>query len=93
MAMTRETHIKALAKHGAAARIRELAHELGGLLKLFPDLEDSFDADELPISFRLKAASQRAERKALRRRAKWTAAQRQAAAKRMKSYWAKRKGS
>jgi hypothetical protein len=70
MAITREHDLKALARHGAAARIRELAHELGGLLKLFPDLEDSFDADELPISFRLKAASERPERKALKRRGK-----------------------
>ena len=93
MPVTREQHLKALAKHGAVARIRELAHELGGLLKLFPDLEDSFDPDELPISFRLRAAGERPERKALRRRAKWTAAQREAAAKRMKAYWAKRKRS
>jgi hypothetical protein len=93
MPITREEHLNALAKHGAAARIRELAHELGGLLKLFPDLEDSFDPDELPISFRLKAAGEREERKALRRRAKWTAAQREAAAKRMKAYWTKRKRS
>jgi hypothetical protein len=80
----RERNLKALTQHGAAARIRELAHELGGLLKLFPDLEDSFDPDELPISFRLKAAGERPERKALRRRAKWTAVEHQAAAKRMK---------
>jgi hypothetical protein len=91
MATTREQHLTALAKRGAASRIRELAHELGGLLKLFPDLEASFDPDELPISFRLKAAGERPERKALRRRAKWTAAQREAAAKRMKTFWAKRK--
>jgi hypothetical protein len=93
MPTTRDEHLKALAKHGAAARIRELAHELGGLLKLFPDVEDSFDPDELPISFRLKAAGERPERKALQRRAKWTAAQRKAAANRMKAYWAKRKRS
>lgn len=91
MPTAQEQHLRALAKRGAAARIREVAHELGGLLKLFPDLEDSFDGDELPISFRLQAAGERPERKALRRRAKWTAAQRQAAARRMKAYWAKRK--
>jgi hypothetical protein len=91
MPTTREQDLKALAKRGAAVRIRELAHELGGLLKLFPDLEDSFDPDELPISFRLQAAGERPERKALRRRAKWTATQRQAAARRMKVFWAKRK--
>jgi hypothetical protein len=72
MPPTREQHLKTLAKHGAVARIRELAHELGGLLKLFPDLEDSFDADELPISFRLKAAGERPVRKVLRERAKQT---------------------
>ena len=63
-----------LTKHGASARIRELAHELGGLLKRFPDLEDSFDPDELPISFRLKAVGERPERKALQREAKQTKA-------------------
>jgi hypothetical protein len=73
MATTREHDLKALARHGAAARIREIAHELGGLLKLFPDLEDSFDSDELPISFRLKAASERAERKELKQQGKSTA--------------------
>jgi hypothetical protein len=70
MPPTRDQHLKTLAKHGAAARIRELAHELGGLLKLFPDLEDSFDPDELPIDFRLKTAGERPERRALRRLAK-----------------------
>ena len=70
MPPTRDQHLKTLAKHGAAARIRELAHELGGLLKLFPDLQDSFDPDELPIDFRLKAAGERPERRALRRLAK-----------------------
>ena len=77
MAATREQDMKTVTKRGAAARIREIAHELGGLLKSFPDLEDSFDADELPISFRLKTAGQRTERKALRRRAKSAAAQRE----------------
>jgi hypothetical protein len=79
-----ERNLKALTQRGAAARIRELAHELGALLGRFPDLEDSFDPDELPISFRLKAAGERAERKALRRRAKLTAVEDEASAKRMK---------
>jgi hypothetical protein len=85
-----DEHLKALAKHGASARIRELAHELGGLLKLFPDLEDSFDADELPISFRLKAAGERPERKTLKRRAKLAAAQRDATVKPTKTAWPKK---
>jgi hypothetical protein len=63
----RERNPKPLEHRGAVARIRELAHELGALLRRFPDLEDSFDPDELPISFRLKAAGERPERKALRR--------------------------
>jgi hypothetical protein len=40
-----------LAKHGATFRMRELANELKLLLELFPDLLDSFDPDELPVSF------------------------------------------
>jgi len=48
---TRQKHITATGRNMvAAARIRELGGmKLGGLLKLFPDLEDSFDPDELPI--------------------------------------------
>jgi hypothetical protein len=91
MPTVQDEHLKTLAKHGASARIRELAHELGGLLKLFPDLEDSFDPDELPISFRLKAAGERPERKTLQRRAKWTAARSDATARPTKTARPKRK--
>jgi hypothetical protein len=91
MPTIQDEDLKALAKHGASARIRELAHELGGLLKLFPDLEDSFDPDELPISFRLKAAGERPERKTLQRRAKWAAAQRDVSEKTTKTGSPKRK--
>ena len=91
MGTERDQDLKALGRHGAATRMRELAHELGGLLKLFPDLEDSFDPDELPISFRLKAAGERPVRKELERRAKSTAALRASATKPEKAASPKRK--
>ena len=47
----RSSHILGLAKKGAEARFRELLNEAKTLIQLFPDLRDSFDADELPISF------------------------------------------
>ena len=60
------------------------------LLDLFPDLRDSVNNDELPISFILKKGRDRAEAKA-RTRSRWTAAQRQAAANRMKKLRAARR--
>lgn len=51
-----------LAKHGATFRMREIANELKLLFDLFPDLLDSFDPDELPVSFIVKRdANQPAE--------------------------------
>jgi len=44
-------HVLELAKRGAVLRFRELANEVELLLQLFPDLRDSFDPDELPVSF------------------------------------------
>jgi hypothetical protein len=85
------SHILELARKGAEARFRELTDEAKLLVKSFPHLHDSFDPDELPIAFRLRSAAERPERKALRRRAKWSAAQRQAVSRRMKRYWAARR--
>ena len=48
------TRIVDLTKRGAALRLREIADELHLLLELFPDLEDAFDEDELPVSFILR---------------------------------------
>jgi hypothetical protein len=89
------THLMDLAKRGAAARLSELVHEAEMLLGLFPSLRASFDPDELPTNFILKRGAQRAERRQTaprrRKRSGWSAAQRKAAATRMKAYWAKRK--
>jgi hypothetical protein len=56
------SHILDLTKHGASARVRELARELHLILDLFPDIDDAFDPDELPVSFivRRDANSRRA---------------------------------
>jgi hypothetical protein len=56
--------IMELAKRGAQAQLEDLLHELDMLLELFPHLEDSFDPDELPVSFLLKRGSRRAARRA-----------------------------
>jgi len=66
----RSSHILELARKGAEGRLRELIDEAKALAKSFPHLRDSFDPDELPITFRLKSAAERPERRALRRRAK-----------------------
>ncbi len=47
-------HMFELAKRGAQARLGDLVHEVKLLIGLFPHLKDSFDKDELPISFLLK---------------------------------------
>lgn len=85
-------HMLELAKRGAALRLRELANEVEFLLDLFPDLGDAFDADELPVSFIVRADAGRAAaqavngkkpaaRKAVRRQAKRGWAERRAGAK------------
>jgi hypothetical protein len=68
-----------LARTGARHRLAELKAEIVSLMRAFPDLRDSFDADELPIAFRLRSAAERPERRALRRTAKRNAALEQAA--------------
>jgi hypothetical protein len=85
------SHILELARKGAEHRYDELKAELAQLVQAFPHLSDSFDADELPITFRLRSAAERPERQALRQRAKWNAAQRKAIGERMKKYWAARR--
>jgi hypothetical protein len=44
-------HLYELAKHGAEIQLRELVQEAKNLIGLFPHLRDSFDPDELPLSF------------------------------------------
>ena len=53
-----------LARRGAEARVRELAQEIKNLFGFFPDLRDSFDADELPLPFLIAKGAGRATRTA-----------------------------
>jgi len=85
--------LKSYARHGARARLRELAEEAKQILTIFPDLSASVDEDELPVNFILRKGA----RKALsgtpvrRRRRGMSAAQRKAVSARMKKYWAERR--
>ncbi len=88
----RDAHLYELARHGAVARLRDLAHEARLLVDMFPDLRDAFDPDELPVDFLIARGASSASSTAPRRRG-WTPARRKAAANRMKAYWAKRKRS
>ncbi|MGE5244076.1 MAG: hypothetical protein ACM3SQ_07605 [Betaproteobacteria bacterium] len=88
----RDAHLYQLARHGAESRLRDLAHEARLLLDMFPDLGDSFDPDELPVTFLIARGAQKASGTPPKGR-NWTPAQRKAAARRMKAFWAKRKAS
>jgi hypothetical protein len=59
-----DPRIMELARRGAQLHLEDLLHELDMLLELFPHLSDSFDPDELPVSFILKRGSERARRRA-----------------------------
>src|SRR5262249_62136808 len=54
-------HLLELAKRGAEARLQDLLYEARLLVNLFPHLRDSFDPDELPVSFLLARGSRRGE--------------------------------
>jgi hypothetical protein len=88
------SHILELAKRGAQARLQDLVQEAKLLLQLFPDVRDSFDKDELPLSFIIAKGSGRlTKRNIVRGKRRLSAEQRQAISERMKKYWtAKRKG-
>jgi hypothetical protein len=86
------SHILELAKRGAEARLHELMQETRLLIDLFPHLRDSFDKDELPISFIVAKGSGRlAKGKVVRRRRRLSPAARKAIGLRMKKYWAARR--
>jgi hypothetical protein len=57
-----------LAKRGAEARFQDLIHEAKLLVQLFPHLRDSFDPDELPVSFIVARGSGRLKKKEVARR-------------------------
>jgi hypothetical protein len=82
------SHILDLAKRGAEARLSDLVHEAKLLVQLFPHLRDSFDKDELPISFIVKKDSGRLTKGRVARRRKMSASARKAVSQRMKKYWA-----
>jgi hypothetical protein len=85
------SHILDLAKRGAEARLQDLAMEAKLLLELFPHLKDSFDRDELPISFIVKRDSRMLTKGRGARRRRLSAAARKAVSQRMKKYWADRR--
>jgi len=65
----RSPRILELAKREAEARFQDLLHEAKLLVELFPHLRDSFDPDELPVSFIVAKGSGRlTKKKAPRRR-------------------------
>jgi hypothetical protein len=86
-----DAHLYELAKRGAEARFGDIIHEAKLLIGLFPHLSDSFDPDELPVSFILAEGRDRAEGRANRPRKPWTSARRKAVSARMKKYWATRR--
>jgi hypothetical protein len=55
---TRSSPTLQLTKRLAAFRLRQLLDEFHLLLSSFPDLQDAFDPDELPLEFILRRDSQ-----------------------------------
>jgi len=84
-------HMLDLARQGAALRFRELADELDLLLGLFPDLGQTFDPDELPISFVIKTDAERASASPLPSRKVLGNAAKRRGARRMKQTWTERR--
>lgn len=81
MAISR-SELMRLAQTGAAARLQELRNEISAIYRSFPGLR--------------RGPGRRAEASAGGRQAgrrRWTAAQRKAAAERMRKYWASRRNS
>lgn len=88
-------HILELAKRGAEVQLRDLMQEIMYLVKLFPDLKDSFNEDELPLRFIMARDAARASKagteRPRRRRRRMSAAARKAVSERMKEYWSARR--
>jgi hypothetical protein len=57
-----------LTKRGATVQFRALVDELTLLIDLFPHLRDSYDPDELPVSFILKRDAGRSKARSARRK-------------------------
>lgn len=91
--MAKSFDLKSYARHGARARLRELAEEAKQILTVFPDLSASVDEDKLPVNFILRRGA-RKQAPAIgvrRRRRRMSAAQRKAVGERMRKYWAARR--
>jgi len=84
---SRKPHLLELARCGAEGQLNDLLHEARMILELFPDLKDSYDPDELPVKFLLRAGASPPGKRTLSKeaRARISAAQ--------KKRWAKRKSS
>lgn len=86
-------HLLDLARRGAEVRAKFLVEELQLLFAAFPDLQDAFDPDELPVSFILKVGAEQAAAAPARKRKPMSAAARRAVGERMKKYWAARRAA
>lgn len=87
-----DQHLHELARRGAEVRLRELVDEFKFLVSAFPNLKDSFDADELPVKFLIaRGAARAAAAEPGRRKRTMSAAARKAVSARMKKYWEARK--
>jgi hypothetical protein len=80
-----------LASHGAAARVKELRDEIASIVKAFPGLRQARGRGRRPLSASKRLARRKATNGRRSRHQGWTAAQRKAAAARMRAYWQKRK--
>jgi hypothetical protein len=90
----RDAHLYELAKRGAQTRLADIAQETKYLLALFPDLRDSFDEDELPLSFIMARDAGLLNATAGTRRQRLSPSERHAIGSRIKKYWsARRKGT
>jgi hypothetical protein len=91
-----DAHILELAKRGAEAQFRDLVQEIRYLIDLFPHLRDSYDKEELPLSFILAKGSGRVTRTsaAKRQKRRMSAAARKKISEAQKKRWAaKRKAT
>ena len=60
MAKRKDAHLHELTRLRAKAYMNALVQEARLLIALFPDLRDSFDSDELPVTFILQAGRDQA---------------------------------
>jgi hypothetical protein len=91
--------LNTLARHGAQTRINELRQEIAAIEQAFPDLRSRRGGRPRKraaggASTSATATESSGGNATVKRRGRrgWSAAQRKAAADRMRAYWAKRKG-